>query len=75
MHITKALLIQFLEDKCSREESELVYQFLLKNQHVLDELLKDEEWERFELVDRRFQPETSKAWWTYIRNRIKYKVN
>jgi ferric-dicitrate binding protein FerR (iron transport regulator) len=65
MHITKALLEQFLQNKCSSEESAQVYQYLLKHPQALDELLSMEEWENFEPHEQLPQP-TSQAWWAQI---------
>jgi ferric-dicitrate binding protein FerR (iron transport regulator) len=60
MQVTKALLVKFIENKCSREEAELVYQYLLKNPHVLDELFSEADWETYNsngVIDKR-QTET-----------------
>ena len=73
MHITKALLIQFIENKCSKEESEWIYQYLLKYPQALEELLGEEEWEHFEWQDR-LQPAVSEAWWTNIQQQRQPKV-
>jgi hypothetical protein len=56
MQVTKALLVKFIENKCSREESELVYQYLLKDPHVLDELFSEADWETYNsngVIDKR----------------------
>ena len=56
MQVTKALLVKFIENKCSREEAELAYQYLLKNPHVLDELFSEADWETYDsngVLDKR----------------------
>ncbi len=45
MQVKKALLVKFIENKCSREEAELVHKYLIKHPQAIDELLNDEEWE------------------------------
>src|SRR5688572_23408630 len=48
MQVTKALLVKFIENKCSREEAQWVYEYLLKNPQVLDELFSEAEWETYD---------------------------
>lgn len=48
MQVTKALLVKFIENKCSREETELVYAYLLKNPQVVDELFSEADWEAYD---------------------------
>ena len=47
MEVTKALLVKFIVNKCSREEAEQVYEYLLKHPQALDELLNEEEWDAY----------------------------
>lgn len=65
MQVTKTLLEKFIENKCSREEAELVYQYLIKNPHVIDELFSEANWETYDsngLIDKR----RSSAWFAAI---------
>lgn len=48
MQVTKALLVKFILNKCSGEEAELVYEYLMKHPQAIDELLNEEEWEAYE---------------------------
>lgn len=48
MEVTKALLVKFIANKCSREEAAQVYEYLLKHPQAFDELLNEEEWEAYE---------------------------
>jgi transmembrane sensor len=50
MQVTKALLVKFIGNKCSREEAELVYEYLIKHPQAIDELLTDEEWELYDSI-------------------------
>ena len=65
MQVTKALLVKFIGNKCSREEAELVYEYLVKHPQALDELLSDEEWELYDsngVLDK----QRSDAWYETI---------
>lgn len=65
MQVTKALLVKFISNKCSREEAELVSEYLIQYPQTLDELLSDEEWEVYEangVLDR----QRSDAWYETI---------
>lgn len=48
MQVTKALLVKFIGNKCSREEAELVYEYLITHPQAIDELLNDDEWELYD---------------------------
>lgn len=65
MEVTKALLVKFIANKCSREEAAQVYEYLLKHPQALDELLNEEEWEAYEFngaIDKL----QSEAWYAAI---------
>jgi transmembrane sensor len=65
MQVTKALLVKFILNKCSREEAEQVYEYLIKHPNALDELLNEEEWEAYEtngVIDK----QQSGAWYATI---------
>ncbi|MBO9205169.1 MULTISPECIES: FecR family protein [Niastella] len=47
MQVTKALLVKFIENRCSRKEAELVYDYLMNNPHALNELLNEADWEAY----------------------------
>lgn len=65
MEVTKALLVKFIENKCSRAEADLVYEYLMKYPHELDELLDEAEWEAYDSNGVIDQPQ-SDAWFTAI---------
>ena len=65
MEVTKALLVKFIVNKCSREEAEQVYEYLLKHPQALDELLNEEEWEAYDsngVIDK----QQSDNWYSVI---------
>ncbi|OQP56611.1 FecR family protein [Niastella populi] len=66
MEVTKALLVKFIVNKCSREEAGQVYEYLLKHPQALDELLNEEEWDAYEsngVIDKK----QSDTWYAAIR--------
>jgi transmembrane sensor len=65
MQVMKALLVKFILNKCSREEAEQVYEYLINHPNALDELLNEEEWEAYGsngLIDK----QQSEAWYATI---------
>jgi ferric-dicitrate binding protein FerR (iron transport regulator) len=65
MQVTNDLLVKFIENKCGREEAALVYEYLQKNPHVLDELLNEADWENYDsngLIDK----QQSDTWFATI---------
>jgi len=65
MQVTKALLVKFIENKCSREEAEMVYEYLVKHPRALDELLNDEEWESYDF-NAAIDKKRSETWFEII---------
>lgn len=45
--ISNELIIKFLENKCSRDEAEIVYRYLMKHPELLNRHIGEEEWELF----------------------------
>jgi ferric-dicitrate binding protein FerR (iron transport regulator) len=65
MQVTKALLVKFIGNKCSREEAELVHEYLVMHPQAIDELLNDEQWELYNstgVLDK----QRSDAWYENI---------
>lgn len=68
MEVTKALIHQFLENKCTKEEAERVYDFLLHNPEVLEDYLPEKEWEQFQQMQS-VDAEKAGAWFKKIQRR------
>jgi transmembrane sensor len=65
MQVTKALLVKFIVNKCSREEAELVYEYLLTHPEAIDGLLAEEDWDTYDsngVLDKH----QSDAWYAVI---------
>ncbi|HUP11163.1 MAG TPA: FecR family protein, partial [Niastella sp.] len=65
MQVTKALLVKFIANKCSRVEADAVHKYLTKHPQAIDELLNDDEWELHEstgVLDK----QRSDAWYETI---------
>jgi transmembrane sensor len=65
MQVSKALLFKFIANKCSSEEAELVYEYLVTQPQAIDELLNDDEWELYDsngVLDK----QRSDAWYETI---------
>lgn len=73
MEVTKALIQQFLENKCTKEEAERVYAYLLQHPEVLGTWLPEEEWESF-AADRPVDTERATAWFKIIQQRRQGKL-
>ena len=68
MQVTKDLLVKFIENKCSREEAEVVYEYLQKNPQVVNELFSEADWENYDsngLIDK----QQSDTWFASIQKR------
>lgn len=63
--ISHDLVVKFLENKCSREEAAIVYDYLLKHPELLNRHMGEEEWETFSDVPA-IPEERSHAWLQYI---------
>lgn len=50
MEVTTVLIRRFLENKCSKDEAEIVSRYLADNPAVLDQFLPEQEWEAFQAL-------------------------
>lgn len=65
MEVSKAMIQRFLENRCTKEEADEVYQYLLNNRKQLDEWLSEQEWESFEAT-RKLNIIQSNSWFNKI---------